>query len=309
MLWTSFCNHKNIRHIVNDFNDQDLSLRIDMEMLEAGSVDWCMCEMKRHLLLRQCKQECIEYFYKSPTHSDRCPSCDIIYFIDNETSTKVCKSCGHSVDVLQEEILDFSTVDRYNGNRHHYYDPTEHFKQTLHDFTGSGARRVPVRIFAYCRTILGRGKHVTSEKVYQVLRMGGFRAHYVCKYEITTRLRGSPEFKVSAHEVRMMVAVYKRYRSEFIPFQQAHSIGTYSSRGKLRMYWPMRYILARIVEEIKRDDLKCYIKGICDKEKLEQYDFYWKKLKHFIDTTRPCMNLSNPSSLSVPLGPSYRRPL
>lgn len=309
MLWTSFCNHKNLRDIVNDFNDQDLSLRIDMEVFETGSTDWCMCEMKRHLLLRQCKKECIEHYYKAPTHSDRCSSCNLVYFIDHATSTHVCKGCGYSVDILRDDVLDYSTMGRFNGNRRHHYDPTEHFKQTLHDFAGTGARRVPVHILSYCRAVLGRGKHITSTNVYDVLRMGGYRAYYLCKYEITSRLRGTPEFELTSHEIEMMLTVYKRYRSEFVPFQQAHYIGTYSKKGKPRLYWPMRYILKRISEEIKRDDLKVFIKGVCDKEKLKLYDFYWDKLKQFVDSTRPSINLANPSSKSVPLGPSYRRPL
>lgn len=286
-LWVSFCTHPNLKHIVNDFNDQELTLRIEMELLVAGSTEWCMCEMKRHLLLDQCKKECIEHLYTTPTHSSRCSSCNTVYFIDGVTSSKICKSCGISIDILMEDKFDFSTRDRFNGNRRHHYDPTEHFSQSLSDFTGIGSRTIPVHVFGYCRAVLGRGKHVTSHNVFLTLQTGGFSRYYLHKYEITNRLRGEPEFKVSSKEVSEMRDVYRRYRSEFIPFQQSHYIGTCSKNGKPRIYWPMRYILGRICEEIGRGDLVLFIRGICDKSKIKLYDKYWYKLKSFIDSTRP----------------------
>ena len=302
-LWVEFNNHNNLKHIVNDFYDQELSLRIEMGILPVGGTSWCMCEMKRHLLFDQCKKECKEHFYKAPTHSDRCPRCDIIYFIDNVTSSKICKSCGQSITILLDDKHDYSTRDRYNGNRRHHYNPTEHFSQTICDFTCTGSRKVPVDVFAYCRSVLGRGLHVTSQNVFLTLQMGGYSKYYLCKYEITNRLRGSPEFTVTSREITALRDVYTRYRSEFIPFQQAHYIGTCSRNGKPRIYWPMRYILKRMCDEIGRSDLNLFIRGVCDTKKNKLYDKYWYKLKHFIDSTRPKRSRIDPSCVAVPLRP------
>ena len=305
-LWIKYCNHPNLKHIVNDFNDQELDLRVEMDKLPVGSTDWCMCEMKRHLLLAQCKLDCREHLHNTPTHTDRCYSCNMVYYIDGVTSTKVCKGCGVTVDVLIGDIYDFSTRDRYNGNRRHHYDSAEHFSQTLCDFTCTGSRRIPIEIYAYCRNVLGRGPHVSSHNVFLTLQTGGYLKYYLHKYEITNRLRGSPEFVVSSHELGQMRDVYKRYRADFIPFQQAHYIGTASKTGKPRIYWPTRYILKKICEEIGRPDLTVFIRGVCDKKKILLYETYWNKLKTFIDSTRPAWNRQNPSVLARPLKQSWR---
>lgn len=304
-LWAEFCTHHNLKHIVNDFNDQELFIRAEMERLPMGSTDWCMCEMKRHLLFAECKKECIEHFYKAPTHSDRCKQCDTVFFLDDRTSTEVCKRCGLSTDRIVDDV-DYSTRDRYNGNRRHHYDPTEHFSQSVFDFTCTGTRMIPVKVFGYCRAILGRGLHVTSRNVFLTLKMGGFSAYYLHKYEITNRLRGKPEFVMTSREIAQVHGVYKRYRYEFIPFQQTHCIGTASKNGKPRIYWPMRYILKKICQEIGRGDVVIFIRGICDTQKLQLYDKYWSKLTDFLDSTRPKRSLVDPSTLAVQLRPLHR---
>ena len=76
--------------------------------------------------------------------------------------------------------------------------------------------------------------------------------------------------------------------------------------GKPRVYWPIRYILKRMCEEIKRPDLKKFIRGVCDKEKLKLYDKYWYKLKHFVDSTRPKRTTVDPSTLACRLGRAKR---
>lgn len=302
-LWVKLCTHPNVKHIVNDFNDQELSVRIEMDFFNAGSTEWCMCEMKRHMLLDQCKKECIEHLYNAPTHSDRCKQCDTVYFIDNKTSTKVCKGCGISIDILLDDKLDYSTRDRFNGNRRHHYDPSEHFAQTIFDFTCTGARKIPVNVLAYCRAVVGSGLHVSSENVFTALKMGGFRNYYLHKYEITNRLRGKPEFQLTSREIANMRAIYKRYRYEFIPFQQAHCIGTVSMSGKPRIFWPIRYILKKICEEVGRCDVVIFIRGVCDKQKLEIYDKYWNMLTKFINDTRPKLDRVDPSLSAVQLRP------
>ncbi len=303
MLWIKFYNHPNLKHIANDFYDQELSFRLEMSVLPPGSTEWCMCEMNRHLLFRQCKKECIEYLHKVPTHSDVCNKCGLVYFIDSTTCTKICKGCGLSFDFLLDDGGGYSTKDLYNGNRRHHYNPTEHFIQTVCDFTGTGNRRVPVDVFSYCRGVLGRGLHVTSHNVFLTLQMGGYGAYYMHKYDIANRLRGKREFVVSSREIRQMKEVYMRYRREFIPFQQAHYIGTFSKTGKPRIYWPMRYILKKICEEIGRSDLTSYIRAVCDKGKIDLYDKYWYMLKGFIDNSRPKRDQTDYSLGAIQLCP------
>jgi hypothetical protein len=85
-LWETFRSHSNLKHIVNEFNDLELSLRVDMSMLPVGSTEWCMCQMKRLNLFKQCKDECIQFKNTTPTHSSECPHCRAVYFIDKVTS-------------------------------------------------------------------------------------------------------------------------------------------------------------------------------------------------------------------------------
>ena len=80
---------------------------------------------------------------------------------------------------------------------------------------------------------------------------------------------------------------YNRYKAELVPFQQANYIGTFSKNGKPRIFWPVRYILQKMCEEIGRKDLGLFIRGIKDNKKLAIYDRYWNKLKVFVDGIKP----------------------
>ena len=305
-LWLKFSSHPNLKDILEDFNDQDFSLRVELGMLPVGETSWCMVTMKRLELLHQCQIECIKYKTIEPTHSDICSSCNIQFHYNHAESTKVCTNCGLSYDVLLDHEYNYSSSDRYNGPRRHHYEFKEHFSQTLCDFTCSGQRTVPIKVMAYCRCALGRGKHVTSANVFTVLQLGGYSRYYQHKYEIAHRLRGSMEFKISSREISQLRDAYKRYQQEFIPFQEAHFIGTHSRTGKPRMYWPMRYILGKMCEEINRGDLKQFIRGIKDKTKLDRYDYFWTKLKRFIDSSRPARTTVDPSHQAKMLRPCHR---
>ena len=306
-LWLAFCNHPNLKHIVNDYYDQELDLRVQMDYFDTGSTEWCMAEMKRHLLLKDCKTDCIEHKATTVTHSDICPTCNKVFYIDQCTSSKVCKTCGTSISIILEQQFDYTTQDRYNGNRVHHYNPSEHFSQTLSDFACIGSRRVPLKVFSYCRTVLGRGVHVSSHNVFLTLQMGGFSAYYMYKYEITNRLRGMPEFTLTSKEIMRIRDCYKRYRNEFIPFQQAHYIGKYSKMGKPRIFWPVRYILQRMCEEIGRSDLGLFIRGVRDNKKLAEYDYYWEKLRVFVDGIKPVRLKVDPVLYPVRKLPGRRR--
>lgn len=270
-------------------------MRVELGLLPVGETAWCMITMKRLELLHQCQLECIKYKSIEPTHSNICSFCNIQYHYNYAESTKVCTNCGLSYDVLLDHEYSFSSSGRFNGPRRHHYAFKEHFSQTLCDFTCTGQRSVPIKVMSYCACALGRGKHVTSENVFLVLQLGGYRAYYQYKYEIAYRLRGTREFHISSDEISQMRDAYRRYQQEFIPFQEAHYIGTHSKTGKPRMFWPMRYILGKMCEEINREDLKIFIRGVKDKVKLKKYDFYWSKLKLFIDSSRPARSTDDPS--------------
>ena len=273
-----------------------------MSLIPVGETEWCMCEMKRHLLLKECKRECLDNFDKAPVDDNTCPQCNMMFFVDHAQSIKLCRFCGYSAHVLLD-THNFSDRSRYNGNRRHHYNPTEHFSQSLHDFVGSGDRTVPRSVMLFCKAVVGRGPGVTSDGVFKALKSGGYRKYYLHKYDIARRLRGSREFKITSYEIISLQTVYTRYRNEFIPFQQAHCIGTFSKTGKPRLYWPMRYILKRMCDEIGRSDLNVFIRGVCDTHKLSLYDKYWNKLQHFIDSTRPKRNRVDPSLLAKALRP------
>jgi hypothetical protein len=137
--------------------------------------------------------------------------------------------------------------------------------------------------------------------------MGGYRAHYLHKYDITNRLRKTPEFLITSHEYRLMRAVYCRYRSEFFSFQDSYYLTKRTHTGRPRLYWPIRYILARVCEEIGRSDLLQFIRKIKDQGKLKQYDKYWNKLKRFVDSTRLKLDLTNHSMKAQSLRPTRHR--
>lgn len=204
----------------------------------------------------------------------------------------MCTSCGIAIHVVADETKDFSNRDRYNKPGRHHYSTSEHYSQVVSDFTGTSSRDVPVEVMNYCRTALGRGPHVTSSGVYEILRTNGYRAYYQYKYEIASRLRGQPEFHVTSGEVRDLRAAYKRYANEFLPYQQRHNIGKISARGRRRLFWPLRFILARMCEEIGRPDLIQYIRGVASKQRLATYDHHWQALKQYVDQSRPAAEYS-----------------
>lgn len=60
-------------------------------------------------------------------------------------------------------------------------------------------------------------------------------------------------------------------------------------------------------EEIKRSDLKVYIRKVYNPVKMKLYDLYWDKLKRFIDSSRPKRDLVDLSLEAIPLGSKKRR--
>lgn len=284
-----------IYNLVEDFNDKDIEFKLEQNEYQVGSVEWVFAHMKRLALVDACKREIRMFNTTKGVDASHCSRCNILFHHDLKMSDQICANCGDARHVVMDEKLGWSTRSRYNRAPHHQYTPFEHFSQVVCDFTGTGDRNVPSDIMAYCRAQLGRGMHVTSHKVFRALQGNGYRAYYHCKYEIAARLRGGYEARMSNREIDKLKREYKRYSKEFMEFQRIHGIGKVSNRGRLRVYWPMRYILARMCEQIGRSDLTVLIRGIRGKKRLVEYTHYWNKLQQWVDHTCPPSTASPPT--------------
>ena len=273
--------------LVEDYIDKDLYIRYQMEDHTIGDAKWCMLEMKRYEILGLCKKELVESKHYGLANSVYCSNCHNILYYDQDCADNICKNCGLAFRAYTE-IITFNAGENYSRIIHRYC-MDEHFAQTLSDFANIGDRNVPTSIMTYCRAALGRGITVTSQRVYDALKQNGYRSHYQYKYEIANRLRGRREFTITSHEVEKFRTMYKRYASEIIPFQRLNDIGSISRRGKLRVFWPMRFILARLCEDIGRKDLVRFIRPIACKTRIKSYMDYWVKLVTIVDsrTRRP----------------------
>lgn len=244
--------------------------------------------MKRLQVLQQCKLDMIAYVPpRSYKGRDVCPRCTLLWHVDTARSDKVCKGCGRCEAYTSDTNVTFHQRSQYSRNNIHRYTVTEHFIQTVRDFCCHGSRTVPAEILAYCRAALGTGPSITSVDVFDALKSNGYRDYYQYKYIIACILRGSQEFHVSWKEAEELIRIYKLYSREFFPFQVLHRIGTYSARGKMRLYWPMRFILARMCEQIGRGELVRFIRGVLGAKRLKNYTLYWKKLQEEIDARYP----------------------
>ena len=263
--------------IVQAYIEKDIVLRWDMEDVEVGCADWCMLDMRCLLLVQTCKDELRATVPKPQT---TCPTCNVPTYFDSVTSDYVCRKCGGCMYLLVN-AANHGVKERrsYNRNPVHNYTSSEHFAQTLSDFADIGARVIPPEILTYCHTVLGNGVHITSAQVFELLQCHGYRAYYQHKYAIANTLRQKREFQLSGDEIRLMRICYRRYKNEFAVFQIQCNIGTTSKKGKVRIYWPMRFVLARICEEIERADLVQYIRGISCVKRLDKYYKYWIMLE------------------------------
>jgi len=261
-----------------------------MTTVPIGSVDYVFLEMKRCMLVDQCKQEIIEMRKTNTVETNRsmCDRCKIYYFHDRENGTHVCPQCGISFELYGEfQICDFFTRKRYNTNPIHHYIPHEHFFQTLLDITCTSRRRVPQHVMNFCRCVLGRGDAITNQNVFETLQSGGYNKYYASKYEIAARLRGKPEIYLTRRETEIVRMHYRRYARHMQQFQIEENLGNVSRRGKRRVYWPVRFIMAEMFKLIGRKDLVKHLRGISERSKAKKYDMYWKKLSTRVDAAEP----------------------
>jgi DNA-directed RNA polymerase subunit RPC12/RpoP len=269
------------------FTDEGLQQEIDNTVL--GSVDYVLLQMKRQLFFEQVLREVHELWGKasSTVDSNRCGRCGVLFYYQQTTSSNVCPQCGQTVFVLENDLVSFHSRSRYNRNARHVYAKHEHFYQTLVDMTCTGRRKVDMDVVRYCSAVLGRGAHVTFDKVFNVLQIGGFKKSYCNRYEISARLRGRPEIVLTPRETELVRGHYARYDACFHDFQIANGIGNRTQSGRLRLFWPVRFVMAEMFKLIDRPDLVSSVRGIAGKKRFDSYAFYWKKLRTMVDHRRP----------------------
>lgn len=266
-------------------------IRYDMNEYEVGCAKWCMCEMKRMELVTECKNELLCFEPVVSLDLVNCKQCNTLLYHNPKTDEMVCKLCGLAFNFINDTLFDYQDLKRYNCANVHRYTWYEHFAQSLNDFANIGSRNVPDHVMRYCRIMCGTGEKVSSAMVYSVLQSNGYRSYYQYKYEIANRLRGTREFIMSRNEIETIRSKYIKCTREFMPFQEMYTLGRRSSRGKPRLYWPMRFILARLVEEINRDDLVKFIRPIACAKRLKVYKKYWYMLRELVESRTPIKSI------------------
>lgn len=278
----------------------------EMNTAGIGSVTYVICQMKRMTLLEQAISEVKEMWHKDKIDSTRCQKCKTLYFYEERTSSNTCRQCGFSVFVVENNLMSFHERGNYNRSGRHVYAKHEHFFQTLLDMTCTGKRKISLEIVQYCKAILGRGRHITFHKVFKVLQAGGYTRFYNIKYEISARLRGEPEIVLSMRETEKLRGQYRRYDACFHEFQVANRIGNRSQSGRLRLYWPVRFIMVEMLKLIDRPDLVHCVKKISGPKRLAGYKEYWKRLRAFVDQRKPIKRDAYRPVL-IPLGRKNKR--
>jgi len=218
---------------------------------------------------------------------DRCPDCDVLLYYEVSSATRTCVQCGRSKSVLVPSIQSFHERGNYNRNRRHIYQKKEHFFQTLLDMTCTGRRKASPSSVAFCRALLGRGRHITHKMVFKALQDGGYKGAYNSKYEIAARLRGRPEIVLTTRETEMLRGHYNRYDTCFHEFQVKHNIGNKTQSGRLRLFWPVRFIMSEMLKLVGREDLIVHVKCISSTKRRRLYARYWQGLRKMTDRRRP----------------------
>jgi predicted RNA-binding Zn-ribbon protein involved in translation (DUF1610 family) len=276
--------------LVHNHIVKDVDYVKEMTEVGIGSVQYVMIEMRRILLLQQCKDEVVELFRTKATRVDRdiCTRCDIYYHYDQVNGANVCPQCGVTIQRHGvEQVIGTVAYARYNCNPIHLYAPREHFYQSLLDVTCAGRRNIPHTVMKYCRCVLGRGMHVTNAEVFRILQVAGYTRYYACKYEIAARLRGKPEIVLTSRETEMVRAHYRRYSKHMAAFQREYNLGAKNKRGQRRVYWPVRFIISEMLKLIDRDDMASHLRGVEASKRAGGYIRHWCRLREWVDHAEP----------------------
>ena len=261
----------------------------EMDCLEHGSIDYVFLEMKREMLLEQAIRETKALVGKTSkqVNMNWCSRCNVQNYYEASTSSNICPQCGLTVFQIENEHLEYSARSRYNRPPKHKYQKKEHFFQTLLDVTCTGRRKISLDIVRYCRCVLGRGKHINFDDVYQALQSGGYTAYYSWKYAIAAQLRGQPEIVLSPREHERVRGEYVRYDRCFHDFQKKHKLANKTLSGGYRLFWPVRFVMAQIFNQIGRADLVISLRKIAGPKRLIKYTKYWDLLTVWVNKREP----------------------
>jgi len=279
--------HKAPTHILDAIATHRFTEDIYVQQLKElppNSVDRIFADMRRVLLLEQVRKELKELVKTSPEQmrNDRCTRCGVVYYYDEANSEDVCPGCGVAIFRLENRFIDYNTRKNYNRNARHHYACREHFFQTLLDVTCTGSRNVPDNVMRFCKASLGYGSHVTFQKVFESLRSGGYSAHYPSIHFIAARLRGRAEIILTGPEMRKIRDNHLRYDRYIPDFLEENNLTNKTRRGKRRMYWPFRFIMAEMFKMIGRGDLVVFLRGIASKKREANYRLWWDRLDNVV---------------------------
>ena len=269
--------------IVTDLIELDYEYIKDMEQCEPTDVTYLFSQMRRCLLVERCHTELREA--KRPRDLNRCEKCKCELVVIPESGDKVCTKCGVSVHHIMDHEVQYHERGNYNRNPIHHYATAEHFFQSLSDLACLGRRNIPPYIMSLCIRTLGRRSDISHADVFEVLRAGGHTKHYTSKYQIARQLRGKAEVEINSDELELLRFHYMRYNRQFMDFQNEKKVGAISIRGRIRLYWPVRFIMSQMFLLIDRPDVVLLIRGIAGAKRLKNYNLYWEQLKTWVNTS------------------------
>ena len=268
-------------------------------------------DMKLSTLLHQAKKDLGDIWHQ-PSVPDNvgmrirtnekvhlCPTCRIECFIDEGASSATCPQCAVVQQVVLESVLTHSERSCYNQAARHVYAKKEHFFQTLLDISCMGKRHIPPDVFNYCLSILGRNRSISFRDVFRVLQIGGYSKYYCIKYNIAAGLRGRPEINLTIQENYRIRSIYLMYDKHFVTFQTMHKLGKRGKSGRVRLFWPVRFIMGEIFKMIGRHDLVPLLKRVVGPDRYERYKFYWDKLDVYVNRTPTPPKRSRPLNLQL----------
>lgn len=270
----------------------------DTGVVEHGSVAFLFLEMKLSTLLDHAIADLRSVWHvrdqvkaqKQIWASEmvhRCKECNVECIVFAEDSCASCPQCGLSRQIVLEDTSGYRDMSCYNTNPRHTYAKKEHFFQTLLDISCMGRRHIPPDVFNYCQSVLGRGMHITYRDVFRALQIGGYSKYYCIKYNIAAGLRGRPEVDLTLRESEQIRGHYMRYDRHFHEFQLKYKLGKRGSSGRLRLYWPVRFIIIEMFKLIGRHDLVSCVKPVVGRDKANGYEHYWHLLKYYVEQRNP----------------------
>ena len=282
-----------VRQLMDAYVNQHEKIVCEAGDVKNDQVAALFLDMKTSTLFSQAKKDLVETWHQ-PSLPDcvdmriktrelfhYCQQCQVECVIDERASAAACPKCGISRQVDLDREPSFTERKTYNKDPRHVYAKREHFFQTLVDITCMGKRHIPPDIFNFCHSILGRGKHISFNDVFRVLQIGGYSKNYSIKYNIAAGLRGRPEINLTMKEEQHVRSVYLKYDKHFVTFQKAHGLGKKGISGRLRLFWPVRFIMGEIFKIIGREDLVPLLAKVIGPDRYKRYKFYWDKLVQY----------------------------